>query len=208
PVVFSEHSRMQSSHMGRSLVSFSDVAGARRRSAAWLHGDLRSRAAGNETNLGVDVLVHPVDPGADRRDGGDRDERDEPGEQRVLDQILPRLLANETSKYSLHSRPPLRRENCVDSPGLARAWRYDDRALAEAASDLPRPYAPSRRAAFLARIQRLATIELHRNSPRRANTIQSAGELFSFLSRLDQTNVNALSCQSQNSCSSCAANRR
>ena len=57
-------------------------------------------------NLIVDSAVHGVHTRADRRDHGRRAQRDEAGEQRVLDQVLSVFLYRQSNKELLHLYPP------------------------------------------------------------------------------------------------------
>src|SRR5581483_7774747 len=64
-------------------------------------------AARNLGNLGIDVVVDAVDAAADVLDRRYGDQRDEPGEKRVLDQVLTLLFADEALEQILHDCAPV-----------------------------------------------------------------------------------------------------
>src|SRR5689334_11364098 len=59
-------------------------------------------AARNGRHLRVDVLVDAVDALADALDRGNRDQRDEAGQKRVLNQVLAFIFPHEPLNQTLH----------------------------------------------------------------------------------------------------------
>src|SRR5262249_55421063 len=80
------------------------------------------RGADARRNLGngrVDVAVDRVQALTDAGDGRDRNQRDESGEQRVLDQILALLFPNEALEQCFHLELSPQGELPVFAPNLA-----------------------------------------------------------------------------------------